>query len=462
MSTNSFLGRMNIKKEPNNRDRTEAVIHSFPLRFTIAVAAIVLYEFAFMMTVEKIFHGTISELAQAVVDGVAIGLLFAIFCWFLLLKPLLVALRSDRALLIHKQEALENEVESQDLNKKLAKAFSMAEMETSILSVFQRAVKKYVPDLPIELLLADSSHAHMRQASSTFNPVEKSPANSSNQDKDDSDGIGDSPVDKEMKTLMCNVATPFDCPATRYSAVQVNKDSQALDACPVLVQRSKHPVSALCVPVNVAGKTVGVIHSDLDKKNIDISNTASIFSLISSHLGTRLGLVRALDTAQQAAMTDPLTGTLNRRSLEDQCDTLLMGGKEFSLVVADIDHFKKLNDTYSHAVGDRSLKVFASTLRKCCREEDMVARLGGEEFCIVLLGISSEKAVGLLERIRDTLPESLAKAGLPEFTASFGVSDTNLANSLEALMKISDHAMYKAKQAGRNKIVVGSSQLENE
>ena len=437
--------------------KTDRVIKSFAIRFATLILAVILFEFTYIMTIERFYHSRLDEFIQALINGIASGLAYVILSWYIVLKPLLLALKRDHALLARNQQELESELKRHELNKKLGKAFAMAESESSILGVFKRAVNKYLPEVPVELLLADSSNAHMRLAASTLETAPEASANPDNQIED----ANGNKVDKELNTMICKVATPIDCPATRYADTQINEDSLDLDACPVLVERGRPSLSALCEPVNIAGKTIGVIHSDFDKEKIDIPNAVSIISLISYHLGSRLGLVRALDTAQQAAMTDPLTGVMNRRSLEDHCDSLLMGGRLFSLVMADIDHFKKLNDTYSHAVGDRSLKVFANILNKSCRGDDVVARLGGEEFCMVFLDIGAEKAVELLERIRKKLPDALTKAGLPEFTASFGVSDTNLASTLEDLLKISDHAMYKAKQAGRDRIVVGSPNLEN-
>ena len=133
-----------------------------------------------------------------------------------------------------------------------------------------------------------------------------------------------------------------------------------------------------------------------------------------------------------------------------------MNGEDFAVVVMDIDRFKNLNDTYSHAVGDRSLKVFAKTIQKVCRKDDLVSRLGGEEFCMILLGINAETAVQTIKRFQTELPISLAQAGLPQFTVSFGVTDTNFGDNLEALVKVADNAMYEAKKAGRDRYVVAS------
>ncbi|MEJ2247885.1 MAG: GGDEF domain-containing protein, partial [Acidobacteriota bacterium] len=394
-----------------------------------------------------------SEFHQTWIDALFLGGLFAACCWYLILKPLLSSLRGERGLLFEQKRILEASLKEQHINKKLARGFGMAESETSIITFFERAVKQILPDQQVELLLADSSQAHLRLAASTV----RSDSNEMNGSEKNGGNDGDAEtLTLKENLVMCNVSSPMECLATQRGMPMIYKDSLDLEACPVLTKRSEHSISSVCVPINIGGRTVGLIHSDCKCADNNLESIASTFSIISTHLGTRLGLVRAMNAARQASMKDPLTGLLNRRSLEDFCEALFMSERKFSLVVTDIDHFKELNDTYSHAVGDRSLKVFANTLQKYCRSEDMVARLGGEEFCIIFLDVTADKAVEFLERVRENLSVVLNRAGLPEFTASFGVSDTNFGDSLEVLLKVADHAMYEAKQAGRNQIKAAS------
>ena len=430
------------------------VIKSMPLRFGGFIAVTILLALIYMITVDAVFKSGLSLPMQALMAVIG-ALVVAPVIWYLILHPVLSAMKKDQELLKRQQDALEDEMQRHQLNNQLGKAFSMAESESDIIKVFERVVARVLPEVPVELLLADSSRAHLRLASST---VQQAAATSdeaadSFQNKKDQSREKDAP----QSILMCNVASPRECIAARQGIKQIQKDSLAIDACPILIDRGECAMSAVCVPINIAGTTVGVIHSDIASDKANIYSMASTFSIISSHLGNRLGLVKAMDAAQQAAMTDPLTGLLNRRSLEDRCETLLMAGRKFAVIVTDIDHFKKLNDTYSHAVGDRSLKAFSRTLQKSCRAEDIVARLGGEEFCIVLADVSAENAVPTLERVQRNLPGILGQSGLPEFTASFGVTDTDFGDSLETLIKIADNAMYDAKKAGRNRIVVASA-----
>lgn len=448
----AFNNFRTIKKYPKysgeNLDspRMRNITRYLPLRFSILLVFLVLIECVYEFIMGVYFEDKISRLAHCLIN---VGIVAAVITppfWQLI------------SLLKHHQDALQQEVNYQQLNGQLARAFGMVETESDIITVFKRVVSKVLPEISVELLLADSSMAHLRLAACTCAPESFESGRIASDPEN-----GDAEVSDRANVIltpMCNVHSPRECMATRLSKNHIFNDSLALDACPVLIERCKGSIPAVCVPINIAGMSVGVIHSDITLDSANLDSIHSIFSDIARHLENRLGLVRALNTANQAAMTDALTGLLNRRSLEIRCEEFLASNRKFAVVVTDIDRFKKLNDTYSHAVGDRSLKVFATVLQKICRKDDLVARLGGEEFCVVLLDANAVTAVKTLERIRTELPQSLAQAGLPEFTASFGVTDTNFGDNLEALVKIADNAMYDAKKAGRDKIVVFSAKSQ--
>jgi diguanylate cyclase (GGDEF)-like protein len=406
---------------------------------------LILIECVYAIVVNVYFHDRLNTWVEGFLNAIVVSGILAPLIWQLIIKR-------DRTLLKQHQEALQKEVAYQHLNGKLARAFGMAETEADIVKVFKRAVDRVIPDVPVELLLADSSHAHLRIAagSACARSGETDHESGAGHPEDDTPALG-------IRRPMCRVHTPQECLATRLGKSHVFEDSMSLDACPLLVDRSERSISAVCEPINIAGTTIGIIHSDIASDRVDLEYVSSVLPVIAKHLGNRLGLIRALKKANLAAMTDPLTGLLNRRSLEDRCASVLESGRRLSLVVADIDLFKNLNDMYSHAVGDRSLKVFSRTLQKICRTDDLVARLGGEEFCIVFVDLSAEEATPILKRIQKELPACLAQAGLPEFTASFGVTDTRFGDNLETLIKIADNSMYEAKKAGRNRIVLASA-----
>jgi diguanylate cyclase (GGDEF)-like protein len=145
---------------------------------------------------------------------------------------------------------------------------------------------------------------------------------------------------------------------------------------------------------------------------------------------------------------------MNRRSLENEIAHLRARGAALVAVMADLDHFKRLNDTYGHETGDRALRLFAQTLRGGVRGDDLVARYGGEEFAVVMPDIPVGRVPDVVEGIRATLSEALRAAGLPDFTASFGVVESADGEELHELLARADAALLEAKRAGRDRLVV--------
>jgi diguanylate cyclase (GGDEF)-like protein len=120
--------------------------------------------------------------------------------------------------------------------------------------------------------------------------------------------------------------------------------------------------------------------------------------------------------------------------------------------MADLDHFKALNDTHGHEAGDRALRVFSETVRNEMRTDDTACRYGGEEFAIVLPKADVHGAIDVAERVREALAAATGRGDTPTFTASFGIAHTEDASDLEDLVQRADRAMFVAKNAGRDRI----------
>lgn len=166
---------------------------------------------------------------------------------------------------------------------------------------------------------------------------------------------------------------------------------------------------------------------------------------------------------ERLSMTDSLTGAPNRRYLDDHLAELVDSARETGLAVAvamvDVDHFKRINDTFSHAVGDLVLRRVAETLQARLRTGDILARYGGEEFVVVFRGASMNAAMGACERLRAGLAAHAWIDIDPRLTvtASFGVSQWTAPESVTELLQRADAALYRAKQAGRNRVELGVS-----
>ncbi|MBK5288794.1 MAG: GGDEF domain-containing protein, partial [Acidimicrobiia bacterium] len=154
------------------------------------------------------------------------------------------------------------------------------------------------------------------------------------------------------------------------------------------------------------------------------------------------------------AHTDPLTGLLNRRSLDARTRHLTDEGASFVVAYGDLDHFKLLNDVHGHDTGDRALRLFARVLRDSVRPNDIPARYGGEEFVAVLPECSLENAVAIIERIRTKLHDTLTDGTVPLFTVSFGLASSEPGLTFGETVDAADQALLRAKRDGRDRIEI--------
>ena len=164
-----------------------------------------------------------------------------------------------------------------------------------------------------------------------------------------------------------------------------------------------------------------------------------------------------------ASLTDPLTGVGNRRRLE-QALTAEIGraertGGTLCAFMTDLDHFKRVNDTYGHDAGDRVLAAFSDMLRRCTRVSDVVARYGGEEFVVLMPGADLAQACGIAERVRETCSACCIEPLPDPVTASFGVAELAAGEAGRDLLRRADAALYRAKQAGRNRVAAAPALL---
>jgi diguanylate cyclase (GGDEF)-like protein len=166
---------------------------------------------------------------------------------------------------------------------------------------------------------------------------------------------------------------------------------------------------------------------------------------------------------ERQALVDDLTGLANRRQAEEALGSELaraerLGGS-VSLILADLDDFKAINDRYGHPTGDGVLREFADALRETVREIDLAVRWGGEEFAVILPGTDLEGAAQLAERLRVVVAarELVSLTGEPlRVTASFGAGSSGGTTGLEELLEIADDALYRAKRAGKNRVYAGA------
>jgi diguanylate cyclase (GGDEF)-like protein len=169
---------------------------------------------------------------------------------------------------------------------------------------------------------------------------------------------------------------------------------------------------------------------------------------------------------QRLATVDGLTDTLNRRAFFERADSArllaLRLRKPIALMMLDLDHFKRLNDSFGHACGDEALRVFADTARGVLRDHDLMGRLGGEEFALALPGTGLEGALHAAERLRIAVAEAplMSCAGNYRMTVSIGLVMIDAHEELTAALARADHALYGAKTGGRNRVEVAPPLLK--
>jgi diguanylate cyclase len=201
----------------------------------------------------------------------------------------------------------------------------------------------------------------------------------------------------------------------------------------------------------------------------ELSNaTARASSLEANFIETSEELDKIRDSlklAEQHSNTDALTGLANRRALEEFVRsaqiTSMETGEPLSILMIDIDHFKKFNDSFGHQVGDQVLRLVAKVLQENVRGDDLAARYGGEELMAVLPGTAVDICAEIAERIRRRISEArLTRRATGEeissVTVSIGVAQFRLAESAEMMIERCDRALYQAKRSGRNRTITES------
>ncbi|VFQ46482.1 diguanylate cyclase [Desulfoluna butyratoxydans] len=220
-----------------------------------------------------------------------------------------------------------------------------------------------------------------------------------------------------------------------------------------------------CIPIVVGGATVAVVQllfpEPIGQEEIKERET-KLFKA-EQYINESLAVIetkRLMNSLQDAALIDPLTGLYNRRYLQEYTEKIVAGvlrrGKNIGLIMCDLDYFKQVNDTYGHHAGDLVLQETAKTIAQSVRDSDIVIRFGGEEFLVVLLDINDGESIDIAEKIR--LKVQQVKFRLPDGviqkTISLGASEfPKDTDTLWSCIKYADVALYRAKEEGRNRCI---------
>ncbi|MDD5687920.1 MAG: sensor domain-containing diguanylate cyclase [Elusimicrobia bacterium] len=270
------------------------------------------------------------------------------------------------------------------------------------------------------------------------------------------------------KILNCNDTrfTTFlpsdDRPPDTFDAWVVRKRSSLLIQNTIKDYRFEYTAipkatkSVIAVPLLSDKNIIGIVRLDSDKENRFTQEDMSIISILVNVAEMTVENLTLLEKTKELSIIDGLTGVYVRKFFDERLQEEMTRASRFKtllcLILCDIDHFKKFNDTYGHQKGDEVLKQFSHVLKQVCRETDVVARYGGEEFAVILPETSKDVCVKIAETIRTEFQKETIE-GQP-VTVSLGISSyPDDANEHHQLIRRADERLYKAKMSGRNRTI---------
>ena len=249
------------------------------------------------------------------------------------------------------------------------------------------------------------------------------------------------------------------------SPVPLENLSGQKDRMPILVldEGSGRAESLLAVPLRARNEALGALVLT-GRRGSFTAAAGRVLELVCNQAAAALSTIQLLERTKDMAVRDGLTGLYNRREF-DRLLRQAIGREDrqkgkFALLMLDIDHFKKLNDTYGHPVGDQALRSTAQLLKRTLRQGDQAARYGGEEFVAILAGADEAGALHLAERVRRAIESEQVTVddARIRFTASLGVAVWPVeGREPAALLASSDRALYAAKERGRNRVIAAST-----
>jgi len=249
---------------------------------------------------------------------------------------------------------------------------------------------------------------------------------------------------RRLLESMSNSLNTADSEVSRYEA-SLDECAEELNA-EISPDRIRDLVDVLSKSTHRMHEGSAALHANLDESRNEVK-----------------ALKRELEQVKAQAKIDPLTNLKNRVGLEESLEAMRelpdAANATHALLIADIDRFKKINDTYGHIFGDKILKVVGKALEQVSLEGAIAARFGGEEFIVVAPSADIERGLELSENIRASIASGRifnpkTKQEIERVTISIGVTEFNIAESIDAVIERADEALYRAKENGRNRVEV--------
>lgn len=218
----------------------------------------------------------------------------------------------------------------------------------------------------------------------------------------------------------------------------------------------------LCIPLTAHGNTIGIMHLYFGQGDVEVDEiTTQLAHSVAEHLGLALANLSLQEKLRSQALSDPLTGLYNRRFFEqkltEHVNNSATSTESLSLLMLDLDHFKRFNDNFGHDAGDYVLKEISAMLKRTVSDDEIACRLGGEELAVILphsdMDEATEYADNIVTQIR-TMHLEHKGLSLGQLSVSIGVSTyPEPSSDIEGLVKMADKALYMAKEQGRDRVV---------
>ncbi len=260
------------------------------------------------------------------------------------------------------------------------------------------------------------------------------------------------------------IFAPDECWALRRGQPHLLSEDLAESRC--LHLSEPLPAVSYCFPMQAEGETLGILHlQSQDEENLDEAKR-QLVSTVVEQTTLALSNIKLREALREQSIRDPLTGLYNRRYMEEALKQHLSRVTRqlhpLGIIMIDIDRFKNFNDTYGHAAGDLLLRELGQLLQRHIRGEDVACRYGGEEFILIIPGISLEIAQQRAEYLRQEAKQLRLQDNGQSYegiTLSLGVAFYPLhARKIDAVLRAADVALYRAKQEGRDRVVIAEKE----
>lgn len=263
--------------------------------------------------------------------------------------------------------------------------------------------------------------------------------------------------------------SPNSCWALRRGVMHKSSGDEIDIPCEHLGLQASDAIDCICLPLSAQQETIGLLYIEAGATGVDTGTANDVYvQLLAENIAAVLANLRLREALKEMAMTDALTGLANRRqfdaAFDEQARKADLQNSALSCFVLDVDHFKRFNDTHGHEAGDAVLREIGAVLRNSTRDAHMAFRYGGEEFVLLLPQLDGDAAATRAEQIRSEI-EGLALShkgqDLGSITVSIGVASRAQDIPAERLVMAADSALYKAKDAGRNRVCIAATRMRN-